>query len=406
MPYRFRVLLFAVLLMLPLASCVARQDVDSVVKGEQPEAGRVVLRSGLAWLDESSPVYQPLWAELRRVCEEKDWRVVPVPPSRMKPLPDNPVPGGSGGVRVPDASVYTAAESGLRQPRQFRADGRPEAGEDLRTQAKAAELARAGKLPATRLQGYASPANDAELPPSVMAVTPPDIATYLFALSQLRGRPLLRGVPSIPLHIPQELTTDDPARADYAILVRFAVIAQPVRGSGRTLNGGRSSGGSAGTLIRGVGSLGFGASGSTGLYGGNTRGSGSMSGYMRGYDGNAPGSDMWHRDADYRRRDYARLVGPKPVESAAPQALSGDVNREVPQSLAATAGAAASALPAVSAPSGGEYLVLELEIYDLAPARDGDEARVIWSGKAAASGPFTGTEQIAASLAELAASLL
>lgn len=402
MAYRFRIFLCALLLGMPLASCAARQDLDSAVKGETPETGRVVVRSGLAWLDESAPVYQPLWAELRRVCADRGWTVVDVPPSRMEPLPENPLPASSGGAgSLPDESIYTPAQTGARQ---YRADGRPEAGEDLRTQARAAELAKAGKLPATRLQSYASPAKDAELPPSVMAVAPPDFATYLYSLSQLRGKPTLRGGSSVPFRVPSELSASDPARADYAFLARFAVIAPPVRGGGgAALPGGRGGTAGSGALIRGVRSLGFGASGGAGLYGGSGRGSGSVGGYMRGYDGNAPGSDIWHRDADYRRRDYARQIGPQPVQSAPPHALSGDVNRDVPASREGAVGGVPSGSTGSAdlIVSGGEYLVLELEMYDLAPARDGGEALLIWSGRAV--GAATGN--IAASLPELAASL-
>lgn len=397
---RSLVCLSAVLL-LSFAACAPLRGVESAVRGETPDGGRVVLRSGLAWLDESAPVFQPLLAELRRLCEENGWTVVDAAPSRTAPVPDDPLPpGASSPAALPDDSIYSRPGAG-----RYRADGRPEAEEDVRTRERAAELAKAGRLPETKLRGYEAPADDGQLPPSVMAVSPPDFSTFLFAQSQLRGRPSFRGTGSIPFRVPDEMRSLDPAAAEYALLFRFAVVSPPARVGAPIRTGGGGAalapvGGGGGyaapPLVGGIGTLGFGVSGGTGLYGGSGRGLGSVGDYMRGYEGNAPGSGSWSRDADYRSRNQARQMGPEPVQSVPPHGLSHSVDDG---GRSAGQGDVPAGMPVL--PYSG-ILVLEMDLYDLAPARDGGDIRLLWSGRAAAPA----TDDVAGALPELAASLL
>lgn len=45
---------------------------------------------------------------------------------------------------------------------------------------------------------------------------------------------------------------------------------------------------------------------------------GSPRDYQRGYVGHSPGSDPWHRDSDFKARDYQFRYGPPPQVSAPP----------------------------------------------------------------------------------------
>jgi hypothetical protein len=277
-------------------------------------------------------------------------------------MPDNPLPGGG----PPPAAVYPPLSSGRARAVEAAGDGL--------IRARAAELARSGRLPQTTLRGYGTLADDAELPAGVMDIAPPDVDRYLFALSQQRERPLLRGG-AIPRRVPGELADTDPAIADYALLVRFARFRPPARGVIPGGPGAPSGGGVAAGRVGGVGALGFGAP-SGGSFAGRGGGYGSPGGFLRGYEGNAPDRDFWNRDADFRRRDYTLLHGPQPVAGSPPRGLSGPVDG------AGAQGGNAPAHPASFAPPAAGYLVLELELYDLAPVRSGGKPALVWSGRA------------------------
>ena len=78
---------------------------------------------------------------------------------------------------------------------------------------------------------------------------------------------------------------------------------------------------SSGGIIRGVGSMGYGAPAQGSRPGGSF---GSTPGdYRRGYEGAAPGSDPWNREADFKARDYQIRHSPPPQYAAPPPGKSG-----------------------------------------------------------------------------------
>lgn len=300
--------------------------------------------------------------ELAPLLTKQGLSLVSASPSILAPMPQTTLP--------PDADALAAPDKpGTRK------DQTAEAAD---AQLKASELAREGKLPQLKLRGYTTPKRDADLPQSVRSITPPDVTTALFALSQQKGVPVLRGGVGIPGRLPDELTTSDPKAAEYALVVRFAVI-QPLGMSSfrKPLPFLAEQQGVLVAAVGGVGALGFGApaapsSGRTNY--------GTPGGYVRGYEGSSP-SDFWHRDSDFFSRDY-QLNNSPPSPIATP-----------PSDLSSSPGGAVRSMPRGTPSTGrgmaGWYL-LEIDCYDLAPGREGKAPKLLWQANVQCAETQTG----------------
>lgn len=180
------------------------------VKGELPRNGRIVIRSGLAWMSEDDPLFSLVAKSLAQELEERGLAVAAAEPSVPAVLPREaermkiePVPKSKGVRR----RIMSVAEAVSRM--------------------KAMQLAREGRLPQSRFA-----TGDTGAPGSARNVPPAsDPGTSLsrqemarFALSQEDGDPELRGQITVPGRVPAEVRSHDPAVADYALVVRFAML--------------------------------------------------------------------------------------------------------------------------------------------------------------------------------------
>lgn len=240
--------------------------------GVFPTSGRVILRSGLEWLNEDSPIFRALHAALVPLLNDRGLTVVDVPPSILSELPQ--------GLAVIDTPQ----------------------GKDVRL---AQEL-------------FAN-----------------DPGGALFAESQLLGRPLMFRGGRIPGKLPAEMREGDEAIAEYALVARFSAVSPLRRIPGTTGDAGLTAQEvnladgieptdfvtAAGT-IRGVGTMGYGPS-TPGApprssYG-NTPGD-----FNRGYEGNSPSpGDPWNREADFKARNYQFRHGPQPQFATPPRSPEG-----------------------------------------------------------------------------------
>ena len=188
-------------------------------EGTLPQSGRMVIRSGLAWLNEESPLFSPLLQEAEKSAAARGLSLVPAAPSRMADLPP-----GTDAVR--NAVVPEAGGKGKRQ----RVMSVPEATARM----QAMHLARTGKLPQTRFGSNAgilglpqAPGGESTAKQTVpntqsLRLTQPELIR--FALSQEEGLPALSGHVDIPGRLPQELREKDPNLADYAMTAKFAML--------------------------------------------------------------------------------------------------------------------------------------------------------------------------------------
>ena len=288
--------------------------------------------------------------ELAPLLAKQGFTVVAVGPSTPAPMPQTTLPPDADSLATPDKTETRRAQTAEAADAQF----------------KASELAREGKLPQLKLRSYSTPKRDADLPQSVRTITPPDVTTALFALSQQKGVPVLRGGVSIPGRLPDELKTSDPKAAEYAMVVRFAVVQPLGMGSFRKpLPVLAEQRGVLVAAVGGVGALGFGApaapsSGRTNY--------GTPGGYVRGYEGSSP-NDFWHRDSDFFSRDYQMNNSPPSPIATPPSGLSpspGGTVRAMPRGGSRASGGMA-----------GWYL-LEMDCYDLAPSREGKAPKLLW----------------------------
>lgn len=344
---RVPVIFFLALLLLPVHAEYGLAATETSVwqSGALPKQGRVVLRSGLAWLDETHPVFQKLAADFSRQLTAYGLTVVSVAPSKILPMPETPMPQGS-----------SAREQQRNLP----------GGEDAQSaaaEAKAAELGRDGKLPKLTLRRYTAPKKDADLPTSVKDITPPDVTRALYARSQITGNPVVDSF-SIPGRIPEELTAD--ARvADYAVVIRFATVRGRASAPPRTFHA------LSGTLlaaarVTGSAPLGFGAPAPPAPPGRSTYGT--PGGYLRGYEGPYP-NDFWHRDKDFYQRDYMFKHGTPPNHATPPANLS--PGRSLPPGTAPLPGDRRGLAFA-------RWQVLMLDAFALAPVRDGKNPEPVW----------------------------
>ena len=320
------------------------------VSGPLPPKGTIVIRSGLAWLDESSSVFRVLHATLEKEITHLGFTVIPVAPSTLDPLPETPLPAKKHSVSsVPSTKEKTEQESLAAQ--------------------KAKELGSGGKLPQLKLRSYTVPQKDADMPPAVMAITPPDVTRALFAKSQQMGQPEMRTF-SIPGRMPKELTTDA-AKADYVLLAKFAVI-RPMTGAEKAappLLDGLSGVSVAAVGVQGVGRLGIGlpaAPSST-----RTNRYGTPGGYARGYENPSGSGDFWHRDNDFYQRDYQFKYGPQPQYATPPKDF-------VPYRGLSPVPSLPHAQTEVYLATVPTWHLLLLDCFALAPTRHGKEPEILW----------------------------
>lgn len=357
----------------PLMAFAAQSSANTVVwrSGPLPETGRVVIRSGMAWLDETAPIFQRLAAVLKKELTAKGLIIVERPPSKLEAMPKTPLPPSGG--RIKTADTPTLSERNKAQSGSAAAQ-------------KANELGKAGKLPQLKLEGYSAPKKDADLPATVLAVAPPDVARALFARSQQQGLPEVRSF-NIPGRIPEEVN-DDATVADYTLVVRFAAVRGWSAAPERLFPGGPPGVSVAATTVRGVGSLGYGAPAAPAPPGRNTYGT--PGGYVRGYEGSAP-NDFWHRDSDFNQRDYQFKYGQQPNYATPPSGLSPGRN--------VSPGVGAMPVGRGGTVAFSEWHMLILELYPLAPLREGKKAEPVWRGMARRPGD---TKALGKSLPEMA----
>ena len=328
--------------LIALAACAAKQAQTPATvsqQGQLPASGTVVLRSGLEWTDERSPLFQDLRSALTPLLAAKGLREVQGQLSHPAPPPRHFSPDAGLRASLPGTS---AKQPGGRPgpasaPKQETASGATTgpaflSAEEERNRTRIEELSAQGKLRPLRLARYNVPEQDADLPASVMAVKPLDARAILFAASQKRDFPLLPQAGPIPGHLPREMSTTDPALADYALIIRFAALQSPLTGTGRMAYAGTGSPTREGSSlngfvtaagpVRGVGALGATppapSSPPRPAYGG-TPGD-----YARGYEGMSPTpGDPWHRESDFLDRNYTTRHGSPPAYATPPQPPAG-----------------------------------------------------------------------------------
>ena len=168
--------------------------------GTLPHTGRVVIRSGLAWVAEDTPLFALVARALGDVLTERGLTVVATPPSRLAPYPpgmeafrNRPVPPNPG--RPP--RIMSLHEASMRM--------------------KAMQLAREGRLPKTSFGGTKRDVGERPSPLTGGAL-------LRFALSQEKGLPELRGRITIPGRLPEELAASDAGLASYAVTLAYAML--------------------------------------------------------------------------------------------------------------------------------------------------------------------------------------
>lgn len=347
-----RAALLALLLVLCAARPAGAAETTALASGVLPKTGTVVIRSGLAWLDENSLLFRVAGAALEKELAARGLSVVAVSPGKPEPLPQTPLPPQK---RFPPPSPTSARDKAVSGSQAAR---------------KAEELGKEGKLPQLRLRGYTLPERDEDLPPNVKSVSPPDAARALFARSQQADAPVTTSF-SIPGRIPEELKADAQI-ANYALIVRFATV----RSLGSAPSNDMFLHGHFGVLvaassIQGVGRLGFGAPAAPSPPGRSSYGT--PGGYVRGYESPSGIGDFWGRDRDFFQRDYQFKHGPEPSRATPPKDFS--------PSRRATSGAPSSSLGRAAFATRGWNLLL-LDGFDLAPTRKGKTPEQIWHAAA------------------------
>jgi hypothetical protein len=310
----------------------------------------------MAWLDETSPAFHRLSSAFAKELRSRGLTVVPVKASSLETMPKTPLPNKQ------------PARGGPRRPIAIDSGPSEETAAD-----KASELGKSGQLPKLKLRTYATPDRDADLSESVRSITAPDVTRALYARSQQAGKPVVQSF-AIPGRLPRELT-DDAQIADYAIVIRFAAVQSwavapetPPFAPGVMV---------AASTISGTSALGFGPSPTPAQSGQSTYGT--PGGYARGYEGWGP-NDFWHRDSDFRQRDYQFKHGPPPQYATPPSGLSGS------QKPAQQRDFGVGNLPGRGqASSIGWHLIL-MDGFDLAPAREGKAPARIWQASVRAPG--------------------
>jgi len=178
--------------------------------GALPRQGRLIIRSGLAWMDETSPLFAFLAHNLSQALTEKGFSIIATSPSRRENLPL-----GTEEVR----NAHMPALPGGGRGRQ-RIMSMPEA----IVRMHAMQLSREGRLP--RLPAVKAPAalHPVQAAPDEkgLPLTKPELIR--FALTQETGQPALHGQADIPGRLPHELWETDADKAEYALVVKFAML--------------------------------------------------------------------------------------------------------------------------------------------------------------------------------------
>ena len=384
-------LLSAILLMVLLlpqpASLAATTPTHKEQSGNLPKSGSIALRSGLQWMNESSPLFRELRAEAKRMLTQRGLTVHDVPDSFLAPLPPELGGPATGG------KAQTSSQK--------------KAGANL-TLGSYSEATGVGKNGATSRIAQGDASQD-----------------LFFTYSQLQGTPVMFRGGRIPGRLPSEMISHDAHNLDYVIICRVAAVSpgfisaveSPLLFAGAD-NAGTgteaplSSGDpddfvTAAGPMRGVDTLGYGASmpsvAPRSSYG-TTPGD-----YARGYEGNSP-NDPWNREADMKARDY-QLKNSPPAAVATPPAatgitvpprepspspslpkppLPGDTDMPAispgpaPSNPPQSPSASVAQMPPGSAklfkgkkPAIAGY-ALEMECYDLTPAKAGKKPTVVW----------------------------
>lgn len=370
----------ALLLSAPHA-VAAHAPADTLVErsGTLPAQGRAVIRSGMAWMDETAPIFQKISTEFAKELTGRGLAVIQASASALEPMPKTPLPNKQAARDVP--------------ARRQAAPSEPGAAEGAAAQ-KAQELGKDGKLPPLKLRTYMTADKDKDLPESVRAIAAPDVTRALYARSQQAGKPVVQSF-AIPGRLPGELS-DDAKKADYAFIIRFAAVrawAESPAGEypeapgnlwAEALDLAREARGRddspfgpgvpvAASTIGGTARLGIGEPAQAAPPGQNTYGT--PGGYARGYEGSSR-NDTWHRDSDFYQRDYQFKHGPQPQHATPPSGLSGSVTGKGPVQQR---GFGATPLPGRS--HGASFIgwhLLILECFDLAPAREGKKPVRVW----------------------------
>lgn len=368
-----RICLLAAAILAFAAEAPAARNIEIQARqsGTLPVKGRFVLRSGMQWLDETAPMFHKVASELSRELTGLGLVRVTVGASALEPMPKTPLPN-----RSKARTLHPPA------PAPEKASAEEEA---ART---AADLGKSGKLPKLALRTYQTPDKDADLPDSVRSIASPDVTRALYARSQQTGIPVVQSF-AIPGRIPKELANDAKI-ADYAFVIRFAAVKSWALAPEQTPFPGPPGILVAATTIGGTGRLGFGTPAAPSPPGRDTYGT--PGGYVRGYEGTAPG-DFWHRDSDFYQRDYQFKHGPQPNYATPPSGLSR-------YDGSAGGGFGVAPLPgrAHGASSVGWHFLL-IDCFDLAPARGGKEPLQIWHAAVRAPGD---AEDLAAALPKMA----
>ena len=353
--------------------------------GSLPKSGSIALRSGLEWMNESSDLFQQLKTVVEPLLTAKGLSIMEIPDSTLAPLPAGI--GERGG----------AAKSAGKQQ-----------------SAKAIKLQSYSEAGGTSSGSSASGASQGLIPP-----------VLFFAQTQLDGAPIMLRGGRIPGRLPLEVKSHDAANIDYVIICRMtavspgyisevetaphiAVAVNDDLSENANFNGNPDDFVTSAGTVQGVGTLGYGsstpASPPRSSYG-STPGD-----FNRGYEGNSPvPGDPWNREADLRARDY-QLKNSPPAQVASPPADTGRVaappepaptpSLPKPPLPGDTDMPAVSPGPAPSRPAqdpssakktlgtSGTFFkgkkpaiagyALELECYDLKPAKAGKEPKVIW----------------------------
>ncbi|CAK7054472.1 MAG: hypothetical protein DELT_01152 [Desulfovibrio sp.] len=186
----------------PAAFAASVTPVEQLVsaKGELPRSGRVVIRSGLAWMSEDDPLFTSVARVLGEAFIRRGLVVVAAAPSD-----DAPFPAGTETVR--NAAI----------PKHQGAPARPMSIAEAVARMRAMQLAREGRLPQAKFKGAKSVPSSGQ-----PHLTRQEMIR--FALSQEEGEPELRGHVTIPGRVPEEVRASDHAVADYAVVVRFAML--------------------------------------------------------------------------------------------------------------------------------------------------------------------------------------
>lgn len=354
------------LILIPAPSVLGAKpgDVPTNVErnGRLPASGKIVLRSGLAGMNETSPLFRSLEQSLIPLLTEKGLTVVPCQPSALGQSPRD-----SASVRQePPSSNQPRTAQGPSSGAGYGAASEDEA------KARAEKMGAEGKLPKLKLNAYTAPVNDTDLPDSITNIRSPDRTSVLFFLSQEQGMPLLNRGGPLPGRLPSEVTRTDPKNADYALVCRFALVSATSRSSlerGTLLA-------AAGT-VGGVSGMGYGRGGGSApakapVYGGG------KGDYARGYEGLSPiPGAPWGRQHDMKARNYMQRYGPEGEFAAPPQ---GAASTGTPGGrFAPVTGREIRSFPGGPGASAGVTgYALELECYSLARARQGKKPELIW----------------------------